>query len=119
MSAGEPGSNGKAAVLIANRAEIACRIIRACQKLNLKTVAVFTDPGALAVCRPCHKQVTMTLAFGWHLSRGWATLTNVGERTLNRGLKVPADSHPDCVGSLVDAPRVLLMCSDLRPRQPI
>jgi Biotin carboxylase, N-terminal domain len=39
-------SVSRPAVLIANRAEIACRVIRACKKLNLRSVAVFTEPGA-------------------------------------------------------------------------
>lgn len=31
-------------ILIANRGEIACRIIRACQQLEIETVAIYTDP---------------------------------------------------------------------------
>ena len=30
-------------ILIANRGEIACRIIDSCKKLNLQTIAVYSD----------------------------------------------------------------------------
>ena len=36
-------------ILIANRGEIACRIIRTCKKLGIKTVAVFSLPDAKAL----------------------------------------------------------------------
>lgn len=35
-------------VLIANRGEIACRVIRSCKKLGIKTVSIFSDIDAQA-----------------------------------------------------------------------
>ncbi|MGB1069897.1 MAG: biotin carboxylase N-terminal domain-containing protein, partial [Henriciella sp.] len=36
-------------LLIANRGEIACRIIRTCQRLGIQTVAVYSDADAFAL----------------------------------------------------------------------
>jgi len=35
-------------ILIANRGEIACRVIRTAQKMGIKTVAVYSDADALS-----------------------------------------------------------------------
>jgi len=36
-------------ILIANRGEIACRVIKSCQKLGIKTVAIYSEPDARAL----------------------------------------------------------------------
>ncbi|MBL8652818.1 MAG: acetyl-CoA carboxylase biotin carboxylase subunit, partial [Alphaproteobacteria bacterium] len=44
-----PGGPPFAKILIANRGEIACRVIRTCQRMGIKTVAVYSDADAEAL----------------------------------------------------------------------
>ncbi|MBL0932151.1 MAG: acetyl/propionyl-CoA carboxylase subunit alpha, partial [Alphaproteobacteria bacterium] len=44
-----PGGPPFSKILIANRGEIACRVIRTCKRMGIKTVAVYSDADAEAL----------------------------------------------------------------------
>ena len=48
-------------ILIANRGEIACRIMATAQKMKIKTVAVYSDADAVAP----HVRMADEAVFGW------------------------------------------------------
>lgn len=54
-------SNAVPTILIANRGEVAWRVIRTCNKLGLRTVAIFTSTDALS---PHVREATVSVFLG-------------------------------------------------------
>ncbi len=52
-------------VLIANRGEIACRVINSCRRHGIKSVAVHSEVDSNAVCIPTVQLSTSTVVFLW------------------------------------------------------
>ena len=55
-------------VLIANRGEIALRIVRACHELKIKTVAVFSEADRESLARPPRRRGGRTQQWTIHWS---------------------------------------------------
>lgn len=51
-------------LLVANRGEIACRVIQTAKKMGIKTVAVFSIADSSSVCRTFH-----FVLFDWKINR--------------------------------------------------
>ena len=54
-------------ILVANRGEIACRIMRTCQKMGIKTVAVFSEPDATAPHTSMADEAIYVVCIGHHI----------------------------------------------------
>lgn len=76
-------------ILIANRGEIACRVIKTCQRLGVKTVAVYSDADA-------HSQHVKLADESVYIGASPATESYLqGERIINAAIKTGAKGiHP-------------------------
>ena len=58
-------------ILIANRGEIACRVIRTARRMGIGTVAIYSDADAGALGLGVDPPQEVRVAFGHHASRPW------------------------------------------------
>jgi pyruvate carboxylase subunit A len=90
-------------VLIANRGEIATRVIRACNELNIPTVAIFSEPDSEAI----HvKKADEAYLVGPGPVEGYLNVTGIVELAQ----KVGADAIHPGYGFLAENPSLPLFC---------
>ena len=94
-------------VLIANRGEIACRIIRTCRRLGIETVAVYSD----AEGRPLHAELAdeaVLLPDSPNPVSGYLDV----ETMIGIALKVGAEAVHPGYGFLSENPRIAEACAE-------
>jgi len=90
-------------VLVANRGEIATRVIRACKELDILTVAIFSEPDSEAI----HvKKADEAYLVGPGPVEGYLNVTGIVELAL----KVGADAIHPGYGFLAENPKLPLFC---------
>jgi len=93
-------------LLIANRGEIACRIIRTCKKLGIESVAVFSD----ADRRAKHVQ---TADLACHIGGGSAADSYLNARKIiEAAKKVKADAIHPGYGFLSESTQLISLCNE-------
>src|SRR5690606_34723845 len=92
-------------LLIANRGEIACRVIRTCKKLGIESVAVFSD----ADRRARHVQMA---DLACHIGGSAASESYLNAQSIiDAALKVKADAIHPGYGFLSESTQLISLCN--------